>query len=189
MLEIMIALAIGTTLIIAMSNAFTVQRTAYEMNSRVTEALQAARATVDLMSREISMAGYNPTAANFTGITEHGGSNVRIRYDLNGDGNLGADPYEDVVYKYIPGTKQILRKCQPNPQWYVLAENVLDFTLTYMDGMGNVTTVEDDIRQIRISLTIETQKPVPKYGLSSITMSSSIIAQNLAYPGGVGFET
>ena len=186
LLEILISMAIGLVVIVSLSSAFTMQRNAYDMNGQAMEALQVTRAALDMMVREISMAGYNPTGAAFPGI-EYDTSQLHIRSDMDGDGTI-AGPNEDITYKYSSGANQIMRRTGDDV-FYSMASNINTFSFAYMDGRGNATTVTIDIRQVQIRISAKTAKPTADHVPKTLTMTSSAIAPNLAYPRGIGFGT
>jgi type II secretory pathway component PulJ len=77
----------------------------------------ASRSVVELMAREIRLAGYNPrcltAVENFSqkAITEAESQRIRIEYDLNENGQLdaGAAASEDVTYRYVAETRTLER--------------------------------------------------------------------------------
>jgi type II secretory pathway component PulJ len=73
-----------------------------------------ARGVIELMAREIRMAGYNPrclTPSPVTAIVSAAPQRLRVQYDLNENGVLdgGAAASEDVLYDYDAATQSVLR--------------------------------------------------------------------------------
>jgi|SRR5581483_3637935 len=113
----------GTALsLMTVGTVFTVQQA--QLRSLATQATYAqsqtvTRTVIDLMSREVRMAGYNPTGLALTltiaagclniqeAVTEATATRVHIRQDLNGDGVINAAG-EDVVYDL--GQNQVRRQ-------------------------------------------------------------------------------
>jgi hypothetical protein len=87
------------------------------------------------------------------------------------------------VYPY-----QIKRKTG-NGNFVSFAENIQSFTFVYLkaDGVTEITTSaeNDDIRQIKITITARTAKPDPDYtangGYRTYTLTSYITPRNLAF--------
>ena len=74
----------------------------------------SARGVIELMAREIRMAGYNPRCLNpspVAAIVTGGPQRLRIQYDLNENGVLdgGAAASEDVLYDYDSATQSVRR--------------------------------------------------------------------------------
>jgi type IV pilus assembly protein PilW len=202
LVELLIAMLISLLLLSAISAAFISQRKAYDVQEQINEMVQNARAAMDMISREVRMAGYDPSGAmqktdpayaDFVGIP-YDTSQLEVVADLNGDGETdGAtsddDANEDVVYKFYDSTdpnypNQIKRKTG-NGYFQPFAENIQAFSFAYLDSSGNPTATTGNIRQIRITIKARTSKPDPNYsangGYRTYELVSLITPQNLAY--------
>src|SRR6266446_8223224 len=133
--ELLIALAITGIVLSAAVNTFIAQRRAYALQEHVTAMTQGTRAAMEMVTREIRMAGYNPAGTNFDGIT-YDPTHVQIRADLNGDGDT-ADAHETIVYAYNPATQQLMRETDGSSQ--PIADHIQAFTFDYVDGAGTAT--------------------------------------------------
>ena len=185
LIELLIAIAIASLLIGALSNAFLSQHKTFDAQEQVTEMIQDARATMDVISREAKMAGYNPTGAVIVGVP-YSATQLQIRADLNGDGETDGtasndDTNEEIIYTYDGTNKRINRDTGGGAQ--PLAENIQSFTFQYYDADGNTTTTAADIRQIELTITARTSEPDPNYeqnsGYRTYTLSSYITPRNL----------
>ena len=58
LIELMIALSIGMVVLGALTSTFILQRKAYRTQEQVIEMTQIARAAMDMIGREVRMAGY-----------------------------------------------------------------------------------------------------------------------------------
>ena len=181
LIELLIAIAISGVVIGSLFNFIIVQRKYFNLQGQITEMVQGARAAVAMMSNDIMAAGYHPTGATFVGIP-YNTAQLEIRADLNGNG-VTTDPNEDVIYSYDSTNKRIVRNTGGGNQPF--AENVQAFTFSYLDALGNPTTVSANIRQIHITITVRTSKPDPQYssngGYRTYTLTSRVTARNLAY--------
>lgn len=116
--ELMIAMVMGLAVLAAVLNLFVHHNRTNAAQQEVAYAQQNIRAAMDLMTRDIRGAGYNPTdAAGFSGILAADDDTIRIQTDLNGDGDTTdpeagdpdfvaaptapdeTDPQEDITYK------------------------------------------------------------------------------------------
>jgi len=63
LLEMLIAMTIGLIILTALSSTFLIQRTAYDAQEQIVDMVQNARVAMDMMTREIRMAGHGaPTS-------------------------------------------------------------------------------------------------------------------------------
>ena len=180
LVELLIAMAISGIVLGAAVNTFIAQRWSYALQEQVTEMTQGTRAAMELVTREVRMAGYNPARTSFDGIT-YDPTHVHIRADLNGDGDT-ADADETIVYAYNTATQQIMREVDGSSQ--PMVDHIQAFTFDYVDGAGTSTTTTANIRQIRLTITARTAKPDPRYaangGYRTYRLTSLVTPKNLA---------
>jgi len=196
LVELLVAMAIALVVIGSISSAFVSQRKTFAAQEQVNEMIQSARAAMDIISRELKMAGYNPTGAVIVGVP-YSSTQLQILADIDddagtgvGDGDTG-DSNENIVYKFYDSADpsypyQIKRKTGAGT-FQPLAENIQSFTFTYWkgDGVTEVTAAadEDDIRQIKITVTARTAQPDPNFsansGYRTFTLTSRVTPQNL----------
>ncbi|MDY6989206.1 MAG: prepilin-type N-terminal cleavage/methylation domain-containing protein [Thermodesulfobacteriota bacterium] len=189
LIELLVAMAISAIVLSVIVGVFVVQRNSYVAQEQIAEMVQTARAAMDMIGREVRMAGYDPEGAGFSGIA-YDASKLQIRADLRGDGtNDGpdgdtSDPNENITYKYYDTTHQIKRRTGGG-YYQPFAENIQAFTFSYLNGDGHITTTTSDIRQINITITARTSKPDPKYpannGYRTYSLASLITPSNLAF--------
>jgi type IV pilus assembly protein PilW len=190
LVEMLIAMAVGMAVLGAMYGVFNIQSKTLGNQEEIVAMQQSVRAGMDMMAREIGMAGYNPASATFAGVT-YDTTQLRIMADLNGDGDTG-DENEDIVYKYYDENSaypyQIKRKTGGG-DFQPFVENVKylppSTLFEYLKGDGSSATNSTDIRQIRITITGRTAKPDPSYsangGYRTYTLTSVIAPRNLAF--------
>jgi type IV pilus assembly protein PilW len=181
LIELLVAIGIAMVILAAVTGTFITQSKALYSQEQVNEMQQSARVAIDLMAREIRMAGYNPTDAAFNGVT-YSASEMNIKSDLNGDGAI-AGAGENVTYTFDAANMTILRNSDGTPQ--VVAQDVEAFNFQYFDADKNPTTTTADIRQIQISIRARTRNPDPHYsgnnGYRTYQLTSLITPPNLAY--------
>ena len=156
MVELLVAMAIGLVVLGGMYSVFTIQNKTFSKQEQIVEMQQNARAAMDMMSREIRMAGYDPCSVNsdsdssnnFFGVTVNS-TQLQIKADLDGNNSLSNNcqsPYkgidatsqENIVYAFDAANKKITRNIGAGAQSF--AENMDSFTFAYLDGSGNVTS-------------------------------------------------
>ena len=181
LVELLIAMTIGLIILTALSSTFLMQRKIYDVQEQIVEMVQTARAAMDMMTREIRMAGYDPTGTGFAGIP-YSSSQLQIVADLDGNGNT-TDSNENITYTYDAANLQIDRNTGSGDQPF--SENIQLFTFDYLDSAGSATTATADIRQIRITIKARTSKADSNYsannGYRTHTLTSLITPRNLAF--------
>jgi type IV pilus assembly protein PilW len=185
LMELLVAVGLGMVILGSVASTFITQTRVYNAQEQVNEMQQSARAAMDLISREIKLAGYKPTGTSITGVS-YSTTSLRIRADLNGDGVIDDNSDEHLIFALNSGTSQVTRTygaTGATPQ--VISNNVSAFTFNYLDSSGVATTTEADIRQLSLSITARTAKPDPSYptngGYRTFTLSTTITPPNLAY--------
>lgn len=209
LVELLIAMALALVILASLASTFVFQRKTYDVQQEISEMIQTARAAMDTMSREVRMAGFNPTgamqttdptAANFVGIP-YDSTQLQIIADLNEDGETDGsssddDSNEEIVYKFYNTTQypeQIKRKTG-NGYFQPFAENIKSFSFEYFkedeDGDGNPdpAATTEEIRMVRITIEAKTEKEDPDYshpdnsdGYRTFEVESYITAPNLKY--------
>jgi type IV pilus assembly protein PilW len=175
LVELLIAMAISLLLLGAIYSVFTFHNKTFSHQEQIVDMLQNVRMEMDTMSREVRMAGYDPTgvnsdpnpANNFSGITVDL-SLFQIQADLNGNGtidNTSQENPENIVYAFDAANKRITRNIGAGPQSFI--DDVDSFTFEYLDGNGNGTPISSAVRQVRLKITGRTAKPDPAYTANS----------------------
>ncbi|MBU4463389.1 MAG: prepilin-type N-terminal cleavage/methylation domain-containing protein [Proteobacteria bacterium] len=187
LVELLIAMTIGLIILAALSSTFLIQRKTYDIQEQIVEMVQTARAAMDMMTREIRMAGYDPTGAGFDGIT-YDADQLEIKADMyqtNNTGNPDGDTDDSNEHiKYTMDSDypfEIRRNTGGGRQEFAL--NIQSFTFDYLDSAGSTTTTTADIRQIKITIKARTSKADSDYsansGYRTHTLTSLITPRNL----------
>lgn len=150
--ELMIAMAISLVLLAGMVMAFTGQSRSYNTQQEITALQGDLRASLDMMSGEIRLAGYDPTKGAGAKILLATGDEFQFTSDINGDGDT-EDVNETIRYK-ISGTGSLGRATGAGPL-QPLAENIEKLAFNYLMANGNwtqATADTDDIRAVKIAV-------------------------------------
>ncbi|MBN2372402.1 prepilin-type N-terminal cleavage/methylation domain-containing protein [bacterium] len=186
LVELLIVMGISSILLIAVYETFISERRAITAQELITEMHQNVRAALDMMVREIRMAGYDPTGAGFTGIVNPTSSQIGILLDQNSNGDH-YDSNEDITYSYDSANLRIRRKTGISGTNQPFAENITLFHLDYFDPNGaQLSSSPADpsvIRQIKITITGRTDRADPDYprnnGYRIYTVTSLVTPKNL----------
>lgn len=208
LIELMIAMAVGMVVLGAVYALVNVQSKQLQNNEQIAELHQNARMALEMMVREISMAGYNQTTSptitavprctdaswypygTCAGITYVATSYIGVTADLNGNGSVTTDssnPSENIwYYMYWSGSGLVLGRWS-NGTLSPVVDNIEDLSLQYYNASGALTWVRENMRKVKITLRFHTAKPDPSYTdptygdhYRRYTLSSFAVPRNLA---------
>ncbi|MCA9500910.1 MAG: hypothetical protein MRJ67_10100 [Nitrospirales bacterium] len=186
LIEVIVALGLSLFTISAVYSLYVQELKAQGVRENILDMQQQARVVVDLVTREILMAGYDPRGVNrdtdltndFEGIT-YDPEKLSIKADMNGNG-ITSDANESIVFVYDATTHMLRRNTGGGNQPF--GEDIEAFVVDYLDQGGNPTTDSKAIRQVRISVTARTAQPDPQYakngGYRTVTLHSRITMRN-----------
>jgi type IV pilus assembly protein PilW len=170
LVELMITVAISGIIIAAIYSAYISQQRTYLAQEQVAEMQQNIRAAIDMMAREIRMAGYDPTQSAGAGITTALAGQISFTQDTNGDGDtadsgemidFGFNLADDALRDGVPDNDAdgdgipdaVSQRRQINGGGYqAIAENIQGIEFRYLDSANAVTAVPANIRSIQISI-------------------------------------
>ncbi len=186
LVEVVVALGLSLLTVNVVYSLYIQELKAQDVREQILDMQQQARVVVDLVTREIMMAGYDPRGVNrdtdltnnFEGIT-YDPEKLSIKADLNGNGSI-SDANESIVFVYDATTHMLRRNTGGGNQPF--GEDIEAFVVDYLDQGGNPTTNSKAIRQVRISVTARTSRPDPQYakngGYRTVTLHSRITMRN-----------
>ncbi len=182
LIELITAMGISGIILAAITATFISQSRSYDAQEQINGMQQAARAAMDIITREVRMAGYNTNnGLTFDGIT-YDTTQIRVQANLDGDTDTG-DANEDIIYAYDSVDDVITRETGGNTE--ILVEDIEAFTFQYLDEFGDPTTDSGEIWQVQITITARTAKSDPNYttngGYRTFTLTSRITPRNLTY--------
>ena len=181
--ELLVAMGIGMVALAGVTTTFMAQAKFYNAQEQINQMQQNARGALDIITRELKMAGYKPNGGTFNGIT-YSTSQLMIQADLDSSGTLSTSSgaNEQITYAYDSANKWITRKMGTGTV-EVLANDITAFTFSYLDSSGATTTTSSSIRQVAISITSTTAKPDPNYssnnGYRTYQITATITPPNL----------
>ena len=177
--EVVMALGIMLLVLTAIINLFTSLNRTYTTQNVAAGVQQVARAGIDIMTRNIRMAGLNPLNLNRIGIIQAEPDRIRFQYDTNGTGTIGTSTgsSEDISY-LLNADNKLMRQFRGDSNTnQSLVDNVTDLTFRYLDAQDLETNDLDAIRTVEVSLTVE--EPAGRDGILSRTYATRVICRNL----------
>ncbi len=193
LIELITAIGISGIVLAAVTATFISQSRSYDAQAQINGMQQAARVAMDMITREVRMAGYNPANTAFTdGIPSL--TDLRILADLDGNGDITIANVmnEDITYSFEGAPNRRILRDDANdgnpPQ--TLVENIEAFTFVFfksdpVTGIKGTPATPAEVAQVEITITSRTAKSDPNYtsngGYRTFTLTSLITPRNLAY--------
>ena len=184
LVEMMVSMAMSLVVLAAIAGTFTVQTRQNSAEEQIGQMQQNVRGALDLMIREIQMAGYKPAGGSFNGIETSTSTTLRIKLDLNSSGVETDDATDDISYSFDSSTGLITRTLNNTGSSATVADNITAFSFTYLDVNGASTTTNTAVRRVTINITARTEKPDPGYttnnGYRTYQLTANVTPPNLA---------
>jgi type IV pilus assembly protein PilW len=181
LVELLVAMVLGIIVLGATYSLFLVQQRIFTVQEDYLELQQSLRAAVELMTREISMAGYNPTGNAAAGIVTAGTTSLVFTMDITNDSGTGPpdgdtnDANENITYSLYTadGVTRLGRRSSAGAAFQPLADNITVLTFAYETGN----------RVITVTVTGRTARPDPSYqlnnGYRTLTLTGVAMPRNL----------
>ena len=176
--ELVLAMGIMLIVLSAIISLFTSLNRMYTTQGVAAGVQQVARVGIDIMTRNIRMAGLNPLSTSIIGIVQAAPEIIRFEYDIDGDGYIATDGEEDIAYLLNANNQLIQQRNGNNDSNRSLVDNVSDLTFRYLDADDMDTNDLDAIRTVEVSLTVE--EPAGRDKVLSRTYSTRVICRNLS---------
>ena len=179
LLEVIVALTITLIVMSGIISLLNSLNRTYTGQNVAAAVQQVTRAGIDIMTRNIRMAGLNPLNLEPIGIVEASGDKIRFKLDLDGSGAIeaGADIREDIAY-LLNRKNQLIRQYDGNNRSNrSLLDNVSELKFKYLDADDQETSSLDAIRTVEISLTVKESSGMGQF--MSRTFSTRVICRNL----------
>jgi Tfp pilus assembly protein PilW len=184
---LLVAIGLGMSVLAVVTTTFIAQAKVYNSQEQIKEMEQNARGVLDVMTREIKMAGYKPNGGSFSGLP-YSATELRIQTDLDGNGSIPSSgaTLEDIRYVYDSSNLRITRQEGPGGSVEPMADHIVRFNFSYVKGDGSLATSSADtllIRQINITITARTAKADPNYALNggykTYTLTATVTPLNI----------
>ncbi len=197
LMEVLGAMLLMLIITAAMFSAYRFQLFAFRTQEAQLDVQETARDLIDLMAREIRLAGYDPTCVKtFAGIADARPQLLQVQFDRNGDGAIGAG--ESIVYAYNADLDQIQRSAGGAPVALAtgMPDNALAFS--YFDGNGAALTPSGNpaaltvtqrnaVRRVKVTLMLQQPSPDPQNSTPVISrFASNVELRNRFLHGGAG---
>ena len=178
--EVLVSLAIMSIVFGAVYQSFDIFNRSYTKENVKAGVQQRTRIGIDLMVRDIRLAGLDPLGTANAQIITADADNIQFSADLNYDGDVN-DPFENTTYAL---NGDLLRQTSDLGSGFVtdtLLDNIDVLAFTYLDASDTPMAVPvgstEDIRTVIVSLTM--QRPAGRDGPISRTYTARVRCRNL----------
>ena len=181
LVEVLVSIAILSILLGTIYRTFDTVNRSYANENVKAGVQQKSRIGIDLMARDIRLAGLDPLGSAGAGFNAANTNTNSIQFtaDINYDGDLD-DPFEDITYALSGNLLQQTSDLGSGPVTATLLDNVTGLTFTYLDQADNLLpepVVADQIRTVLVSLTM--QRSAGRNGTVSRTYTTRVRCRNL----------
>jgi type IV pilus assembly protein PilW len=181
LIEVLMCIAILSILFGTIYRTFDIFNRSYTKENVKAGVQQKARIGIDLMARDIRLAGLDPLGSAGAGFNSANTNTTSIQFsaDLNYDGDLD-DSFEDIIYALNGNQLQQTSDLGAGMVTATLLDNVTGLTFTYLDPTDTPLAEPiptNEIRTVLISLTI--QRPAGRDGPISRTYTTRVRCRNL----------
>jgi type IV pilus assembly protein PilW len=181
LIEVLMCMAIISIVFGAIYRSFDIFNRSYTTENVTAGVQQKTRIGIDLMARDIRLAGLDPLGSADTGFLAGGTdtSSIHFTADHNYDGDSD-DPFEDITYALNGNILQQTADLGSGAVTATLLDHVIDLTFTYLDATDTPLAAPipvDEIRTVLISLTL--QRPAGRDEPVSRTYTTRIRCRNI----------
>jgi type IV pilus assembly protein PilW len=180
LVELLVSMAVGGIVLAGIAMAYRTQQRSSIAQEQVCAMQQNLRAAMQLMEREIRMAGYDPEGSAGSGIQTANAASIRFTLDIHDGVDNDADGFvdefdeagntdgssndinEDITYLRLDpdgdGVFDLFRRDASVAGDQPIAENIDALDFVYLDEDGNVTGTLDEIRSVQITIVARTDR-------------------------------
>ncbi|MEA1867990.1 MAG: PilW family protein [Thermodesulfobacteriota bacterium] len=172
LVELLIAMAITGIVSAAIFSTFLSQQKSYLIQEQVAEMQQNLRAAMNMMVRDIRMAGYDPDRTSLAGFV--GATGNSTSYIISDNGTLKTITYS-LYDSSADGDTDIGRKIDPGYN-QPIAENIenMEFYYTLEDATQILTPADpNNIRNVQITILARTERTDSKFNNTKQYMTPS----------------
>ena len=175
--ETLIGMIISMFILAAIYQMYIIQQKLYVTQQQISETQQRLRGIMDLMVKEMQMAGYDPLETAKSGFVVNfqtpndifepdidysvDTNIIAFTVDNNEDGSIDIDDNEQIAYRVSNHTLE--RYMASLDTWIALAGNIDVLDFVFLDAAGDVTNNLANIRNVEITLLARTKTVDSKY--------------------------
>jgi len=195
-IELLIAMTIMLVVLGLAANLFSKSLSTRQRESSRTDALTAAQAALNVMSREIANSGYG-LLDNGVVFADSGKENLHFLTNIKNNNGVVTDPGENITYFFDPSTESILRydaneKGINQPQTSVIINRISKVEFLYFDYLNSTLTPPPaqppptyiptvNTSRIRVKITVSLENVQGQTNNQSVVLVSDVTLRNSDY--------
>jgi type IV pilus assembly protein PilW len=185
LIEVLIAMLLSGIVLASIYSAFQSQQNSYLAEEQVSQMQQNVRIGIDMLAKDIRLAGYNPAGSAGTGFVNNESFNTETVYtnanqiaftadldgdgvidnaaqDVNGNGSIDMADMELIAYRLNGTNLQRYSSSSGFFKWQTVAENIENIEFQYMLDDDSQTTTPTaaqlaNIRSVQVSILVITE--------------------------------
>ncbi len=195
-IELLIAMTIMLVVLGLAANLFSKSLSTRQRESSRTDALTAAQAALNVLSREIANSGYG-LLDNGVVFADSGKENLHFLTNIKNNNGVVTDPGENITYFFDPSTESILRydaneKGINQPQTSVIINRISKVEFLYFDYLNSTLTPPPaqppptyiptvNTSRIRVKITVSLENVQGQTNNQSVVLVSDVTLRNSDY--------
>lgn len=185
LVEVLVSLALFSIIVMAVATVLVPLRRSYTTQEVAAGAQQTTRLAIDFMVNDIRVAGLDPIGEANAGIEEASALLFRFTVDRapqggEANGEIDEGNFERLTYAWDAPNQRLQVTQDAGTASSVtdtMVDNVSDMRFTYFDEDGAVTTDQNEIRSVAITMTVE--EPAGREGTVERTYNTRVRCRNL----------
>jgi type IV pilus assembly protein PilW len=175
LIELLMAITISLTIIAAVYQLSFSQHRSYRKQDQIVETRQNVRAIMALISKNLQLAGYDPTSRANTGLVtsfapphdsfsidyDNAHDIIAFTLDEDGDATVNSDDAEQIAFRL--NNRTLERYSSQNAAWEMIAPNIDALDFVFLDDTGTKTTDPAEFRAVQIALLVRATKQDNQY--------------------------
>ena len=190
-LELVVAMTIILVVVALVSTLFSRSLTTRQRESSRTDALTAAQAALNVISREVANSGYG-LAGNGIAIPDSSTQQLHFLSNIRNDNEVFTDPGEDITYFFEPATQSILRHDKHGggvntPQTSVIVNRISSLDFRYLDyegtnpGTGPLAVPSVNTSRVRVTVRVLLEHVQGQLNPQTVVLTSDVTLRNSDY--------
>jgi type IV pilus assembly protein PilW len=181
LVELMVVIAIASIMLAAMYGLFISLSRSYTTQEVRADVQQDVRSALNMMIRDIRMAGLDPQLKGIFGITKSDPSEIIFTMDNDKDGVLDSNNFENIAYKWDT-IKEELQQSLDGGTYQPVISNVKDLQFTYKYEPGcTLPCSYSDIREVGVKLKVRLLVGADRADKGEFELETSTQCRNLYF--------
>lgn len=190
-IELLIAMTITLSVLGLAANLFSKSFSTRQRESSKTDAMTAAQAALNVISREISNSGYG-LVSNGIVVSDSNQQKLHILTNTTNSNNVITDPRENITYFFDSASQSILRydvngNGVNSPQTSIIINRISNVNFQYFDytGSNSTPTVSNNptinTGRIRVTVTVKLEDVLNQVKNQNVVLTSDVTLRNSSY--------